>query len=378
MARVYVALICLALIGALSHSTLGASEPSPAAPTAAAAKKKAVSEYRAAVIARAKVWQPTDVASMDVKTGPPAPGPFATGETITCTYLDVKLGGKTPKFACTNDDNPHLKIKYGGDNGEVFGEVLSSRLLWALGFGADHMYSVRVVCRGCPSSFNGVDRNGQESVFDPAAVERKMPGAAFRPDDGWSWEELDLVDERAGGATRAERDALKLLAVFIQHTDSKSSQQRLICLDDTDGDKQAHASGKAPMPCDRPFMLIQDGGVTFGRANRFNRDTRGSANLKEWSRTPVWQDANSCIGNLPKSATGTLDDPAISEEGRRFLADLLTQLSDAQIQDLFAAARVTLRLRDPGDAKSGFGTIDEWVAAFKQKRDEIVQRRCTS
>src|SRR5262245_10252883 len=377
MARVYVALICLALTGAVTHSTLGAaSEPSPA-PTAAA-KKKDGSEYRAAVIARAKVWQPTDVASMDLKTGPISPRPFATGETITCTYLDEKLGGKTPKFACTNDDNRHLKVKYGGDNGEVYAEVLASRLLWALGFGADHMYSVRVVCRGCPSSFNGVERNGHESVFDPAAVEHKMPGATFRPGDGWSWEKLDLVDERAGGATRAERDALKLLAVFIQHTDSKANQQRLICLDETDSDKQARASANGPMPCDRPFMLIQDAGVTFGRANRFNGATRGSANLKAWSRTSVWQDANSCVGNLPKSATGTLDDPAISEEGRRFLADLLTQLSDAQIHDLFEAARVTLRLRDPGDAKSGFGTIDEWVAAFKQKRDEIVQRRCTS
>ena len=42
-----------------------------------------------------------------------------------------------------------------------------------------------------------------------------------------------------------------------------------------------------------------------------------------------------CVGNLPKSFTGTLKDPVISEEGRAFLANLLRQLSDAQIRALF-------------------------------------------
>jgi hypothetical protein len=361
-------LICLALIGFRPHPSLGSSMP--ADPSS--------SDYRASVIARAKVWQPTQVPAMDLKAGPDTPRAFAFGETITCTYMNKKLGGKTPKFACANDQNPQLKVKFGGDNGEVYAEVMASRLLWALGFGADHMYSVRVVCRDCPSAFNGVTRGPYESVFDPAAVERKMPGRAFRPDDVWSWNELDLVDENAGGSTRAERDALKLLAVFIQHTDSKPEQQRLICLDESSGAMTTRGSASALMPCARPFMLIQDVGVTFGRANRRNENAPGSANLTAWSKTPVWRDAHSCVGNLPKSRTGTLDDPPISEEGRRFLADLLTQLSDAQLHDLFEGARVTLRLRDPGNARSGFATIDEWVTAFKQKRDQIVERRCSA
>ena len=209
-------------------------------------------------------------------------------------------------------------------------------------------------------------------MFDPAAIERKMPGEAFKPDDGWSWKELDLVDEKAGGATRAERDALRLLAVFMQHTDTKPEQQRLLCL----GESKADHAGKGPMPCDRPFMMIQDLGVTFGRANKYNEGKPGSVNLAEWSKTPVWQDETACVGNLPKSATGTLENPSISEDGRRFLADLLTQLTDQQLYDLFEAARVTLRVRDPRDVKSGFPTIDEWVAAFKQKRSQIVDRHC--
>ena len=337
-------------------------------------------DYRASVIARANVWTKTDVASMDLKAGPAKPKAFAPGETVECAYLKKKLPGKTPKFECKIDENDEVKVKYGGDNGEVYGEVLATRLLWALGFGADHMYSVRVVCHDCPSTFNGVIRSHTESVFDPAAVERKMPGTAFRPDDGWSWEELELVDDESGGASRAERDALKLLAVFIQHSDSKPEQQRLICLDEpkdtvTAHDKKSEKKGNG-MPCARPFMLINDLGVTFGRANKYNEGDIGSVNLAEWSKTPVWLGADSCVGNLPKSMTGTLDNPRISEQGRQFLANLLSQLSDTQLQDLFEAARVTLRLRNPHDVFSGFATIDEWVAAFKQKRGEIVNHHC--
>ena len=83
-----------------------------------------------------------------------------------------------------------------------------------------------------------------------------------------------------------------------------------------------------------------------------------------------------CVGNLPKSFSGTLDDPVIRESGRRFLANLLTQLSDGQLHDLFTVARVNHRLREPGRVFSDFSTIDDWVVAFKAKRAQIVERRC--
>ena len=374
MVRTCVALIGLVVTTVLPHPTRGSGVLAEAPPAVAADRSSL--DYRASVIARAKVWQPTEVPAMNLKAGPAGPKAFALDETINCTYLKEKLSGGTPKFACRTADGDELKVKFGGDNGEVYAEVMATRLLWAVGFGADHMYSVRVVCRDCPSLFNGVIRSAKETVFDPAAVERKMPGTAFHPDEGWSWKELDLIDEKAGGATRAERDGLKLMAAFIQHTDSKPEQQRLVCLEGSNAGQPKHDKG--PMPCARPFMYINDVGVTFGRANRFNVNKPGSANLAAWSETPVWQDADSCVANLPRSATGTLEHPPISEEGRRFLAGLLAQLSDAQLRDLFEAGRVTLRLRDPESVTSGFATIDEWVAAFKQKRDQIAARRCTT
>jgi len=311
---------------------------------------------------------------MNVKAGPAGPEAFAFRADVECNYVDKKLSGRSPKFACNVGGNDEVKVKYGGTNGEVYGEVVTTRLLWVLGFGADHMYPVRVICRGCPETVGGILRADGARIVDPAVIERKMPGTELS--DAWSWKELDTIDEEAGGAPRAHRDALKLLAVFLQHTDTKPQQQRLICLDQP---AAATAGSEAPAstPCSRPFMLIQDVGVTFGRASTFNDNTKSSTNLDAWSATPIWKATTGpCVGNLPKSFTGTLDDPVISEEGRRFLAGLLTQLADSQIRDLFDVSRVTLRVRTPGDARSGFPTVDEWAEAFAQKRAEIVNRRC--
>ena len=97
-------------------------------------------------------------------------------------------------------------------------------------------------------------------------------------------------------------------------------------------------------------------------------------NFDEWSKTPIWRDAAICEGHLRKSHTGTLDNPIIGEAGRRFLSDLLVQLTDEQLHDLFEVARVDRRSRKPGTAEPP-ATADEWAAAFKQKRDVMPKSR---
>ena len=187
-------------------------------------------------MARAQVWTRTNPAVMDIKAGPRDQGAFPFRATIRCDYVAKELGGRSPKFACRAGDD-ELKIKYGGTNGEVYGEVLATRLLWALGFGADRMYSVNVICRGCPEELGGIERSGNESRFDPAIVERKMPGRELEIDGkpGWSWADLGRITPAPGGAPRAHRDALRLLAVFLQHSDSKPEQQNILCLEGSRG-----------------------------------------------------------------------------------------------------------------------------------------------
>jgi hypothetical protein len=209
-----------------------------------------------------------------------------------------------------------------------------------------------------------------EHVFDPAAIERKPRGHEMKSENkgGWAWPELDLVDESQGGAPQAQRDALKLLAVFLQHTDNKPEQERLLCLPHGRTEERG---------CDKPFMMLHDVGLTFGQANLFNRHTVGSVNFEQWKKAPIWKSATACIGRLSQSQTGTLSDPLISESGRQFLADLLVQLTDSQLHDLFDVARVEHRSRRPDSAEPS-ASVDEWVAAFKAKRDEVVNHHCAS
>jgi hypothetical protein len=327
---------------------------------------------RIAAIRHAQVWSPTDIPSLDIAAGPPRRDGFAPGQTVTCDYRAAQLNGRTPKFACAITPDDVVKVKYGKHNGEVYAGVAATRLLWALGYGADALYPVHIVCRGCPASLAEAGGLEEGAVrFDVAEIERKMPGREIEshPDSGWAWPELDIVDPAKGGATRAQRDALKLLAVFLQHSDTKANQQRLLCED-------GRRKSREVDDCANPFMMTHDVGITFGRANLFNRGTIGSANLQEWTTTPIWKDAAHCIGNLAQSQTGTLSDPSISEAGRKFLADRLLQLGDDQLRDLFAVARFDAKPSRTPQARGA--TIDAWVAAFKHKRDEIVSASCPS
>jgi hypothetical protein len=327
-------------------------------------------DQRADLISRAQVWMPSDIAAKNLLVGPDGDGSFAPGETVSCDYISKKLDGNTPKFECRLSPNDEVKVKFGESNGEVFAEVAATRLLWALGFGADRMYPVKVLCHGCPASLGGINKADGTRFFDPATIERKFKGhEVTKPLEGWSWNELATVSETAGGAPREQRDALMLLAAFLQHTDSKPQQQRLVCLDD-------HVKKGDEATCAQPFMLINDLGLTFGRANWFNTNTPGSMNLDAWSKVPVWKDAAKCVANLSRSYSGTLENPQITEAGRAFLAGLLSQLSDAQLHDLFTAARVELRTRVPDKARSGLPTADEWVDAFKIKRAQLVDQHC--
>ena len=74
---------------------------------------------------RSIVWMPTDVAGKDLKTGPPGPGAFAFRERVTCTYRDKDMSGNSPKFTCVIGDDDEVKVKFGGNNGEVYGEVIA-------------------------------------------------------------------------------------------------------------------------------------------------------------------------------------------------------------------------------------------------------------
>lgn len=371
---VVLVLILSALVGCGRH---GPSVNSPIKPGPRSIDEVTVAERRS-MLDRAEVWQPVNPARLDLLAGPDGDGAFEFGAHVTCSfdYPDKPAGGATPKFDCALTPKDVVKVKYGLDNGEVFAEVAASRLFWALGFFADRMYPVKVTCLDCPSDpFRasavdwGLGRPGNvgRRTYEFAAIERKFGGKDIEvpPFEGWSWRELEDIADNAAGASRAHIDALKLLAAFIQHVDSKPGNQALVC-----PKGEVTLNGQGNETCENPMLVVKDLGSSFAAASRMRFV---KMNLGSWRSVRIWRDERACRAELTSSFVGTLGHPLISEPGRKFLAERLSLLSDRQIEDLFTASRVERR-HEMLDGRRV--TVADWVEVFKAKRDQIVNHRC--
>jgi hypothetical protein len=323
---------------------------------------------------RAQVWIEPATPIPDARPGenPAGSDTFASNAVVSCRFRPGGVAGSTPKFDCELAGGEKVKIKYGRNNPEVYAEVAATRLLATLGFPTDRMYVVgRVRCFGCTkdpfkdlqcvnkgksldSCFPHLDY-GRHEDFDSAVIERPVEGRRIETtkERGWAWRELTKIDPSAGGATHAQVDALRLLAVFLGHWDNKSKNQRLLCLGES-----RRATG-----CRHPLAMVQDLGATFG-PNKLD--------LKNWAQTPIWADVETCgvsMSTLPYGGS-TFPDARISEEGRTFLATRLRQLSTRQIRELFEGARVPRYPHKHVDALD----VDNWVRTFEDKVRAIIDR----
>jgi hypothetical protein len=341
---------------------------------------------------RAQVWHPVDIPAMDIMAGPQSDFAVPFDSEVTCTFEEPKEKptGVNPKFNCRNEQGEILRVKYGSP--EVYSEVAATRLFWALGFYADEMYPVRLKCLGCPPT-PADPKPGDERatrIIEDAVIERTFPGIVLetKSDEGVNWKEFEEIDEKEGGASRRDRDALKLLATFVQDADTKPENQRLACYQQD----FRNAGGSGEPFCTKPVVMIQDIGSTFGSggiASISKMDYKGWRetevfNTAEEAKQLVKTDQKFCVGNVVASmgaTKGTVDlgltHPFIGEEGRQFLSDLMNQLTHQQIRDLFRVSRIDRldqHIGSDGDEREI--TADDWALVFEQKRAKINEERC--
>jgi hypothetical protein len=313
---------------------------------------------------RARVRLPDAGSVVDVGAG------FSRPNTVTCRFLSAIPTGTSAKFDCVLDGGEVVKIKY-SRNPEIQAEVAATRLVRALGFGADQVEIVpRLRCHGCPRfpflamrllsprlADTVIGQHGYEggyTEFEWVALERKFPAPAIETPttEGWAWWEL-----RESAAPQSELDALRLLAVFLAHWDNKSENQRLVCLDDLPASVASGFSRK----CERPFALMQDLGATFGPRK---------VNLARWRDLPIWSDRSTCqlsMRRLPFGG-GTFPDVTVSEEGRVLLVRELVALSDAEVRGLFETARFPEFHSATDDGRD----LEAWTRAFRYRADQIL------
>ena len=322
-------------------------------------------QERADTIARAHVWRAPKVPIASARLT----GDVKGASQLDCRFIVAPLGGTTPKFECLLGSGKKLRAKY-GHVPEIPAEVAATRLLSALGFGADQVALIeRIRCYGCPldpfrttkvvdtahtrTQYERSINYQRFTDFDWVAVEERLAARPIESEgqEGWAFFELDLVNSSRGGAPSPQVDALRLLAVFLAHWDNKAENQRLVCL------SSAWPKGK---PCPEPFLMLQDLGATFGPRK---------VDLEGWQRAPIWKDRPTCtvsMADLPHGG-GTFAPTRISERGRQFLAELLGQLTDTQVEGLFSAARFD---KQKG-LLSAAAPVSEWVRVFKRRVREL-------
>lgn len=327
------------------------------------------------------------IARYDFIRGEPAPDAFRPEQELECTIAEVPSKGSTPKLYCTLPGGDQIKVKYGADNAEVPSELAASRLLSAIGIGTDRMYLVRRLrCSGCdadPFAYHECLRKRETRAvwetkpeactkpdtarwtdFEDVAIERKADGERVKAPDGTGvgWINVDQL----GGATAAEKDALRLAMVLIQHWDDGPDNQRLVQHGET------------------TRLIMHDLGASFGswraafdpRPGQKSRPARMT--LETWSEENIFADAARCIIHRPRGKRYEVADPkampkppqtiAIHEAGRRLLADRLSKLSERQLVDVFRGAGV--------DARKELGASTAWAHALKAKIREIQRARC--
>lgn len=410
------------IFGALGLVTLAACAAAEAdeveSGSGAQSVKNVTEEDRDAYLASAKIWDEAEwneMASKDLLRGPGGEDSFQptrnadgsmTLQHITCEFVEPsrvkELGGKSPKFqcgACTTGKGCNvdktLKVKYGATadaNGEIYAEVMATRLFWAAGFKTDDVYPVRVTCLNCPPPekawevyekfkpgqaprADGFGRGTHEYPW--ALIERKNEGKKIEESDwpedkdgqGFSFDEVESLRAKSPGrgAPNAEWNAFKLLASFIQHSDNKAANQRVICAPGAVNDQKQ---------CTSSYLMMQDTGATFGGGGQIfgSTNSNSKARFDNWSEKDIWRDRRACKAAL---FSFFYSDPVVSEDGRQLLGKILAKITDEQLRDIFTASRIVERgetIKVDGVRRAVM--VEDWVSLFKAKRAELASQPC--
>jgi hypothetical protein len=307
-----------------------------------------------------------------------------------------KNGEKSPSLYAVSDANnehpikvDHFKIKYlkppfPNHNirfNEVFTEVAASRIMWVLGFPADHVYPVgSAACIGCtadPFTNNLQDNKASLKdapvVFKVVSAERENPWDAIKPegDETWSW--TDAAKFYADGTwthqQKVEYDAYRLALGLFHYHNAIAQQNRVACA------QWAPKVAGQPRVCQKPMIFVQDLGSTFGKAKGaldvFGTNPRGS--FSDWESQTVFTNAADC------ELRATMDgDKQVLKEAQDLMVQRVARLDAQTVKTIFRTARFQMmdqkqirRLRASGSQNAEEAALDEWTNTFLKRIEEI-------
>ncbi|HEX8736361.1 MAG TPA: hypothetical protein VF721_13620 [Pyrinomonadaceae bacterium] len=252
---------------------------------------------------KAVMWEPVNIAERDLFAGPG--GEEMRPDLSSVTFLKEEKNGHNKKFRIKDGKGKIWVAKLGR---EAQPETAAVRLMWALGYKTEVNYLVDSITIPGKGTFKNVRLEAR-----PEEIDRL---------DEWKWKDNPFIGTK-------EFQGLKMMMVFFNNWDIVDVQNKILQVDGASG-KELH-------------YIISDLGATFGKLGNNNfpiiyRLGRKTSNPTKYIDSEFIDDVKNGKVDLAYKGKnrGLFED--ITVEEARWLAELLNQLTDKQIEDAFRAA----------------------------------------
>ncbi|MBD0371529.1 MAG: hypothetical protein ICV60_11875 [Pyrinomonadaceae bacterium] len=265
-------------------------------------------------VGRPVLWKdPGNISARDLFLGPG--GEVMKPDLSEVTFIKAEKGGYSPKFRVKDGSGQEWVAKLGK---EAQSETAAVRLLWAIGYPTEINYLVPCVhIKGAPAPRKKVERcEGQG--FSNVRFEAR-PEAVVRGGE-WKWKRNPFVGTR-------ELQGLIVMMGLLNNWDIKDSNNVILFVPNRGIGESQH--------------VISDLGATFGKTGRlpfFWRITRSRNNPKDYAKASF---IDKVKGNRVAFRYGGKNRGLFKNirlEDAKWVANLLSRLSDRQIADAFRAA----------------------------------------
>lgn len=273
------------------------------------------------------LWQdPGDIASRNLKEGP------AGKPTGRFVFVEAMNSGTAPKFKIKDSSETSWIAKVGPESRS---ETAATRLMWAIGYKVDDDYFFPEIevenLPNIPAISNYVyTQKGKPGLVTNVRLERVDLTREYT--GSWSWHNNPYEGTR-------EMNGLRVMMALLNNWDLKKSNNSVY-----------HQSGSGPT------YQVADLGATFGKTG--DVFTRSKSNLRDYERSafikrvdPEFVDFNLnsrpnfitlfTLVYIPEYVTRTKMEAVAKDipiTHARWLASLLSQLSDQQLLDCFSAS----------------------------------------
>lgn len=256
----------------------------------------AIAQEKSTVVATPVLWEKVAIAERDLYWGPGGREMFPVMEGMT--FVDRQPGGNNLKFRLREKSGREWVVK-AADESQA--EVAATRLLWAIGYPTEVDYIVPKVSIAKWGNYKNVRFEAR-----PDGVKRG---------ERWSWDENPFK-------TSQEFAGLRIMMAMLNNWDLKDENTVIL---EKDG---------------KFYYAISDLGSSFGKLPRHS-DTRSGRSVnkpEDYAASTFIKSVDGQIIQFNYTAARADLMRGLNVSHGRWLADLLLQLSDKQIQDAFRAA----------------------------------------